>query len=182
MLMDALKKTESLIGLETVRFFDNYIARTAGTVISELFRDGENAAKDELNFAGAQYSAILDDKTCAYCAMLDGMTVRFDEEGNELYEKYSPAQHPNCRCFWVYIGADEKFKDDNKDFEKSLSPEIVGEQIGYTAKNRWHLWAGSEYGDELALEFENESEIKKEQIENNFDDWIKPFTDSDLPF
>lgn len=50
------------------------------------------------------YSAVLDTRTCPYCAKLDG-TVLSPEDS--AYTAYTPPQHFNCRCIWIAIKNDE---------------------------------------------------------------------------
>lgn len=52
----------------------------------------------------AQYSAILDDRTCALCRELDGQI--FDVTSKE-FKKFTPPVHNRCRCIFAYIMPDE---------------------------------------------------------------------------
>lgn len=55
---------------------------------------------------GSQYewfTAGYDDRVCAVCAALDGVTARFDSAAVEL----AGDAHRNCRCIWLRVGTDE---------------------------------------------------------------------------
>lgn len=68
---------------------------------------------------GAQYFAYLEGDVCPFCKALDGLTISLKKKnGLKLFDKYSAAQHSGCQCTWSYIMGNEKFKDDNKDFEE----------------------------------------------------------------
>lgn len=98
----------------------------ARVTVSHVIADAQNAGRETAfyefsgEFQGAMYSALMDDSVCPFCASLDGMYVDLrTEEGRALYEKYSPAQHENCRCTWVYIGADETGFKPTPNFEQT---------------------------------------------------------------
>jgi hypothetical protein len=57
-----------------------------------------------IDLRGAQFSAILDTRTCGLCDRLDEQTIAI---GDLDYAKFTPPLHHNCRCVWVYITADE---------------------------------------------------------------------------
>lgn len=108
---DLIQKGVDLIGRVTVSH-----------VIADAQNAGREAAFDEFSgeFRGAMYSALMDEQVCDFCASLDGMYVDLrTEEGRALYDKYSPAQHENCRCTWVYIGADEVGFKPTENFEQT---------------------------------------------------------------
>jgi hypothetical protein len=54
--------------------------------------------------AGAQYSAILDRRTCDLCVDLDEKIIPI--ESTDL-ARFTPPVHHNCRCVWVWITRDE---------------------------------------------------------------------------
>lgn len=54
--------------------------------------------------AGAQYSAILDRRTCELCEELDEKVIPI--EHTDL-ARFTPPVHHNCRCVWVWITRDE---------------------------------------------------------------------------
>lgn len=108
-----------LISEMTAKYYDNYVVQFGSQLLSGANNTGRGEAAFTFNAGGAQYSALMDNRTCSFCGSLDGLQVNFSKPGGmELYEKYQPAQHSRCRCMWVFIGADEKFKDDNADFEE----------------------------------------------------------------
>ena len=115
----------SLTAEKIVEFFDNYILRAGSHIVNDAVNTGRRESAVDFDAKGAQYSAYLEGNVCDFCRALDGMTVRFDgDEGYTLFDKYSPAQHPNCNCFWVYILEGEKFEDDNREFEKKWMEEF----------------------------------------------------------
>ena len=121
----------SLVAEKVVEFFDNYILRAGSYIINDAVNTGRRESAVDFDAKGAQYSAYLEGNVCDFCRAIDGMTVRFDdEEGYILFEKYSPAQHPECNCFWVYILEGEKFEDNNKDFEKKWMEEFRKQNPG----------------------------------------------------
>jgi len=54
--------------------------------------------------AGAQYSAILDRRTCELCARQDELVIPI--ESTDL-ARFTPPVHHNCRCVYVWITRDE---------------------------------------------------------------------------
>jgi hypothetical protein len=54
--------------------------------------------------AGAQYSAILDRRTCELCEKLDEQVIAIE---NTDLARFTPPIHHNCRCLWVWITRDE---------------------------------------------------------------------------
>lgn len=54
--------------------------------------------------AGAQYSAILDRRTCDLCEELDEQVIAI--EHTDL-SRFTPPVHHNCRCVWVWITREE---------------------------------------------------------------------------
>lgn len=55
--------------------------------------------------AGAQYSAILDRRTCELCGDLDEKVIPI--ESTDL-ARFTPPIHHNCRCLWVWITREEE--------------------------------------------------------------------------
>lgn len=55
--------------------------------------------------AGAQYSAILDRRTCDLCVKLDETVIAIE---NTDLARFTPPIHHNCRCVWVWITRDEE--------------------------------------------------------------------------
>lgn len=88
------------------KYADNYVLKTGYGIVVDSQNTGRNSIKnqDEFKAEVAVYSAIMDERTCDFCASLDEM--EFDlrtEEGNTLYAKYAPAQHDRCRCVMIYL-------------------------------------------------------------------------------
>ncbi len=111
---DVIQKGVDLIGRVTV---SHVIADAQNAGREAVFEGVWGADPEDI---GATYSAILDERVCPFCASLDGLTVDLrTEEGRALYDKYSPAQHENCRCFWIFTEVGEtKFKP-TENFEKT---------------------------------------------------------------
>lgn len=61
-------------------------------------------ARGGIPLAGAQYSAILDTRTCELCARLDEQLVSVTDLD---MMKFTPPVHHNCRCVWVYVTTQE---------------------------------------------------------------------------
>jgi hypothetical protein len=59
--------------------------------------------KDQIQ--GFQYSAVLDESTCDYCAALDGATFQIDDPDSI---PDCPPIHPACRCILIPILMDEE--------------------------------------------------------------------------
>lgn len=70
---------------------------------------------------GYQWSAILDDQTCNYCASMDGKTIRVEDKA---FHKYKPRfVHAGCRCIWVAIMKDEINPPPFTGIPKQLRPQ-----------------------------------------------------------
>lgn len=54
---------------------------------------------------GAQYSALLDRRTCEMCERLDETVIPI--EHTDL-ARFTPPVHHNCRCLWVWITTEEE--------------------------------------------------------------------------
>ena len=111
----------NLIGEETARFIENYSVRIG----NDLYTSGENEGRKEgtveIKPDGVMYSAISDDRVCEICEALDGMVIDLREpDGYELYDKYSPQLHENCRCMYIDLLPDHKFEGDNEGFDDKL--------------------------------------------------------------
>lgn len=68
---------------------------------------------------GAQYSALLDRRTCDLCGELDEKVIPV--EHTDL-ARFTPPVHHNCRCVWVYITRDE---EDFTPTWKTPTPSLV---------------------------------------------------------
>lgn len=99
------------IGTLMSAYYDSKIGVTAG-VISTI---GINIGRDDVfksnkrNISKYQYSAILDDATCAICEDLDGMVLDQRQYDDTIW---TPPIHFNCRCIWVAILDDEEDQPD----------------------------------------------------------------------
>lgn len=86
---------------------------------------GLSVAKRKKQFQAAMYSAILDNKVCSYCESLDGLKISLDHPDYKSGD-YSPPQHKNCRCVWIYIHKNEpKVKLNWDKFKKKKGPDFV---------------------------------------------------------
>lgn len=143
-----------LISDSMAKFVKNYTLRVGNDILTEGYNQGEHSASQEIGANGAQYSAYLEGNPCDFCRALDGMTVDFRQsDGYELFDKYSPAQHPNCQCIWIYILEDD-FKAQNKGFEEKWQetfrkqnpeldlskPEIIETYAGSNLFTRAQYW------------------------------------------
>lgn len=70
-----------------------------GAILSDVLKNRQYY-NDHPVIVGAQYSAILDRKTCKLCRYLDGMIVNINDP---MYEAYQPPLHHACRCLWNFI-------------------------------------------------------------------------------
>lgn len=53
---------------------------------------------------GAQYSALMDRRTCELCLELDETVIAVEHPD---LSRFTPPVHHNCRCVWVWITRDE---------------------------------------------------------------------------
>lgn len=128
MLIDGIKTLpiENLESGISLQFVETYSIRAGDKVIADGFADARHEAMMEIDLGGVQYSAILDDRVCSFCHSLDGMSLNLNtDEGQGLFDRYSPPQHGRCRCMWIGISVDTPFKDNTKTFEKSWMKEIM---------------------------------------------------------
>jgi len=92
-------------------YYDSKIGITAG-ILTTL---GVNIGRDDAfkanakNISRYQYSALLDDATCAICEDLDSMVL---DEQQYKDTVWTPPIHFNCRCIWVEILEDETDQPD----------------------------------------------------------------------
>jgi hypothetical protein len=61
-------------------------------------------ARGGIPLAGAQFSAILDKRTCGLCERLDEQVIAIADTD---FAKYTAPLHFNCRCVWVFITTGE---------------------------------------------------------------------------
>jgi hypothetical protein len=111
-----------------MKYLENYIAIAVFEAIQCGYNMGRDlAGRNLVNAEMVTYTAIMDKRTCNICRSLDGMQIDLrDNEGQLLYEKYSPPQHVSCRCIFLYHGAgDSKIPIEigilNKNFDKEFT-------------------------------------------------------------
>ena len=80
------------------------IQATANIVVNDAINEGRNEGLQAGDIQGYQYSAILDDRTCALCEDLDGMTL---VRGDARFDEFNPPIHDRCRCVWIGVLSDE---------------------------------------------------------------------------
>lgn len=101
LLKDALADDMELIGSKTV---NSYIRTLARTNMFEALNEARYAYFTDPRLGdfveGFEYSAILDDRTTALCAELDGKRFK---KGSAIWEEYRPPNHFNCRSVLVPI-------------------------------------------------------------------------------
>ena len=106
-ITDVIGSIGTIIGT----YYDSKIGITAGL----LTTIGVNIGRDDVFKSNAkkisryQYSALLDDATCAICEDLDGKVL---DEQQYKDTVWSPPIHFNCRCIWVAILEDETDQPD----------------------------------------------------------------------
>ena len=184
----------------SANLIDNYVLSTAyGSVISSN-NTGRGAMLQEIEAQIAQYSSVLEDTTCDFCRSLDGMEVDLrDSEGQALFEKYSPAQHDNCKCMWIYLlpgdpdipdeigGANEDFDDRVVDNFKQIAPGPAPSGEDWTLSEIVYNYAGYNVGS-TPLSWEKEikqfEEMEKIKIESKtslanrrFESFVSKFDD-----
>lgn len=121
---DGLKNTSSASTVLAVKkAIEPVLDQAFGVVntisIGQAFNSGRKSVAyiNAPKIYGAQYSAILDDRTSDRCLSLDGTVVKVDSDD---YKNYSPPQHINCRSMWVYINDDEEYKPDITDVDSDI--------------------------------------------------------------
>lgn len=98
------KKAEGSVMVQYLRSIFSY---ASSYFVSEAVNFGRlNAVEyiDGIQIAAAQWSAILDERTCDYCSNYDERIIFVD---NPLYAVQQPPAHGNCRCIYIYITAEE---------------------------------------------------------------------------
>jgi len=109
-LADLLTKVGGIVSI----FSTDKLGLTASVIVGSAINMGRDdvfvSAKEELD--SYQYSAILDEVTCATCEDLDGSVVSEEEYRST---EWLPPIHFNCRCIWVAI---KKTEEDR--------PEVTG--------------------------------------------------------
>lgn len=77
------------------------IQSTATITVGDSINIGRGSAARKAGVKGAQWSAILDQRTCPLCEELDGKKISVD---NPDFDVFRPPLHQNCRCLLIYIG------------------------------------------------------------------------------
>jgi SPP1 gp7 family putative phage head morphogenesis protein len=77
------------------------IQSAATITVGESINVGRGATAKAFGVKGAQWSAILDSKTCPLCEELDNKTISAD---NPDFDIFRPPLHSHCRCILIYIG------------------------------------------------------------------------------
>lgn len=93
--------------------------------VNDAVNRGRNLAAKASGAKLAQYSAILDDRTCPLCEKLDGMIGKLDDPD---FRRFKPPLHHGCRCIWAYILPEEE-PQPKPDFRKPPK-ELVEEHGG----------------------------------------------------
>ena len=111
---DQLAKTENLsvgevlvaIGAVLSAYYGSVIGLTASAIVAIGINKGRKDVFTEYasDIQSYQYSAILDERTCAICNDLDGKVV---DEAEYKRTSFDPPIHHHCRCIWVEILIDE---------------------------------------------------------------------------
>ena len=98
------------IMLDDVDDFDDILNDNSVIATTTMVNVGRNRAAIIAGSKMAQYSALLDRRTCPLCESLDGMYV---EVGSADHLEFTPPIHNRCRCIWVYIGREERMPSVN---------------------------------------------------------------------
>lgn len=95
--------------------------------VHEFVDDARRTAADKSDDVEmAQFSAILDDRTCELCAYLDGKYTKVD---SDEYNTLSPSNlHAGCRCVWVYILSGEEGAE-NIEANMEMPPETLDKYL-----------------------------------------------------
>lgn len=72
--------------------------------IGEVLNQARDSTGEQLGVQGAQWCAVLDNRTCPLCAELDGKVMKV---GTPAFDRFRPPAHYNCRCIRVFIGPTE---------------------------------------------------------------------------
>lgn len=79
-----------------------YARRTADAVAGAGISIGRDLTLTDEDIRWAQYSAILDRRTCSWCRFLDGKIISV-KHPDYVSREYHPPAHQHCRCLWIYI-------------------------------------------------------------------------------
>ncbi len=86
-------------------FVDRELKATASITVNESINQGRNEIIRSGKIKAAQFSAILDRRTCPLCRELDGQIIDVE---NPDFDRFTPPIHSNCRCIWVYVHEEEE--------------------------------------------------------------------------
>lgn len=92
--------------------------------VAESINIGRSSAAKQIGIQGAQWSAVLDSKTCPLCSELDGQVIHVDDPDFDLFR---PPAHNGCRCVWVYILDEEE----NVEFDWKTPHEADVKKYGH---------------------------------------------------
>lgn len=84
--------------------YDNILDDNSVIATANMVNVGRNRAAIIAASKIAQYSAILDKRTCPLCKELDSL---YAEVGSPDHLEFTPPIHHRCRCIWVYIGNED---------------------------------------------------------------------------
>ena len=112
--------------------YNRILDDTAQVLVGNMINVGRHRSAIIAKSKVAQFSAILDRKTCKLCKYLDG---QYFEVGSKEYLKYTPRVHQSCRCIWAYIGKEHhqpkpNFKAPPTELDKLGS--LIGEAVSST--------------------------------------------------
>lgn len=74
---------------------------SATMIVGDSINLGRGAEASRQGVKGAQWSSILDEKTCPLCEELDGKKIKATDPDFDIFR---PPLHNHCRCILVYIG------------------------------------------------------------------------------
>lgn len=99
-------------------FYQNKTADTASVILATAISIGRMDAfrSNSKNISKYQYSAIMDNTTCAICEALDGTVV---DQADYDSTEWQPPIHFSCRCIWVEILDEEDDQPENTGFPES---------------------------------------------------------------
>jgi len=173
-----------------VRFIGNYSIKVGGTSIVGAMNEGRATGQTVYKPTGVQYSAILDERVCEYCESLDQLVLDLREpDGIELFEKYQPQQHVNCRCMWIYF-QDNFFSNDNAVFEKKWQEnfnkvmpeadmdleEIVKQFASLNFESHRDKWLEDgdfDFWEEAKRKLKEKADVKEKQFISGLEKWFK---------
>lgn len=140
-LLDSIVKQEiTLVDPETIKKFmyridDQWAIYKDRLVYTGALLSSRSINEGKAEIAGYyggridrfQYSAIMDDRTCAYCEALDGLVIKVNDGD---YYNYMPPQHIFCRCL------DDTHTIKTKGGDKNIKDIKAGDYV-LTHKNRY---------------------------------------------